>query len=60
MNTIDRLQYPAELAAKADGFRQTMAGLPLPEVEVFASEPEGFRMRAEFRFGMKTTAPTMQ
>ena len=49
MNTIDRLQYPAELAAKADGFRQTMAGLPLPEVEVFASEPEGFRMRAEFR-----------
>lgn len=41
--------YPQLLAEKAEELRQQFAPLQAPELEVFASDPAYFRMRAEFR-----------
>ena len=49
MNHIDPNLYPAALDAKLEGFKNTLSGLTFPQIEVFDSEPSGFRMRAEFR-----------
>ncbi|KJS08933.1 MAG: tRNA (uracil-5-)-methyltransferase [Gammaproteobacteria bacterium BRH_c0] len=46
---IDPEHYQAQLNTKLDTLHQTFAGLPMPAVEVFASPPLHFRMRAEFR-----------
>ena len=42
-------QYPAQLQTKQASLTELMADLDLPELEVFASEPSHYRMRAEFR-----------
>ena len=42
-------QYPAQLQTKQASLTELMADLDLPELEVFASEPSYYRMRAEFR-----------
>ena len=42
-------QYDALLAGKAAGMRERFAGFEVPELEVYASQPTGFRLRAEFR-----------
>ncbi|MCL6416210.1 tRNA (uridine(54)-C5)-methyltransferase TrmA [Aestuariirhabdus sp. Z084] len=42
-------QYSQQLADKARELETQFAELNPPELEVFASEPEHFRMRAEFR-----------
>lgn len=47
MTNPDR--YQAQLNTKLDALHQTFATLPHPQIEVFASPPLHFRMRAEFR-----------
>ncbi|CUB06152.1 tRNA (uridine(54)-C5)-methyltransferase TrmA [Marinomonas fungiae] len=42
-------QYSAQLATKKEALNALMAGLELPELEVFESAPSHYRMRAEFR-----------
>ncbi|MCV2402138.1 tRNA (uridine(54)-C5)-methyltransferase TrmA [Marinomonas sp. C2222] len=42
-------QYDQQLQDKQTALSQLMADLPLPEIEVFTSEPSHYRMRAEFR-----------
>ncbi len=42
-------QYSALLADKAAATQQLLAPFAVPEAEVFASRPDSFRMRAEFR-----------
>jgi hypothetical protein len=42
-------QYDQQLQAKLAHVRELFAGQQLPEVEVFRSSPEHFRMRTEFR-----------
>lgn len=49
MKAIDPQLYPAQLEAKRKRFIEIMAGLNLPEPEVYDSAPGNFRMRAEFR-----------
>lgn len=49
MNTIDTSQYPALLTRKSDQIRQKFSEFSVPELEVFASKPSHFRLRAEFR-----------
>jgi len=49
MNTIDTSQYPDQLNSKTEQIKQTFAGFTVPELEVFASKPSHYRLRAEFR-----------
>lgn len=49
MNTIDTHQYSTLLASKTDQVKQKFAGFSVPELEVFASKPSHYRLRAEFR-----------
>ncbi|SBS36179.1 tRNA/tmRNA (uracil-C(5))-methyltransferase [Marinomonas aquimarina] len=42
-------QYSAQLESKKETLNALMAGLELPEMEVFESAPSHYRMRAEFR-----------
>ncbi|GGO79441.1 tRNA/tmRNA (uracil-C(5))-methyltransferase [Marinobacterium nitratireducens] len=46
---VDPTQYQALLAEKLDAVRQDFAAFALPDIEVFASPTEHYRMRAEFR-----------
>lgn len=41
--------YPEQLKNKAHFIKDSFAELPMPELEVFASEPLHYRLRAEFR-----------
>ncbi|PID45403.1 MAG: tRNA (uridine(54)-C5)-methyltransferase TrmA [Proteobacteria bacterium] len=41
--------YEAQLQQKVISLRQTLKANTLPEIEIFKSEPEHYRMRAEFR-----------
>ncbi len=45
----DRQEYESQLASKADALRQRFAPLAAPTLEVHASEPQHYRLRAEFR-----------
>lgn len=47
--SIDPAQYSSQLAAKVEQFRQAFAPFGVPEPTVFASAPQHYRMRAEFR-----------
>ena len=49
MNTIDTSQYPDQLNSKTEQIKQTFAEFTVPELEVFASKPSHYRLRAEFR-----------
>lgn len=49
MNTIDISQYPELLKSKTEQIKQRFAEFTVPELEVFASRPSHFRLRAEFR-----------
>jgi tRNA (uracil-5-)-methyltransferase len=42
-------EYPQQLAAKAENFRQAFACFDLPEPEIIPSLPLHYRLRAEFR-----------
>lgn len=42
-------QYPYLLAQKTQAIQALFAGLQCPPIEVFASQPSHYRMRAEFR-----------
>lgn len=46
---VDPHTYQAQLEAKASQLRQAFAAFNPPSLAVFASEPEHYRMRAEFR-----------
>ena len=48
-NVLDTSIYPAQLDEKSDRLRQLFAEFQPPELEVHASEPSHFRLRAEFR-----------
>lgn len=48
-HTIDPTTYQQQLASKADALQQLLQPFTALEPEVFASEPEYYRMRAEFR-----------
>ncbi|WP_415035467.1 tRNA (uridine(54)-C5)-methyltransferase TrmA [Azonexus sp.] len=47
--TLDTACYPQQLAEKKAVFQSLFASLDAPEPSVFASRPEHYRMRAEFR-----------
>ncbi|ATG72599.1 tRNA (uracil-5-)-methyltransferase [Zobellella denitrificans] len=49
MTHLDTTHYPRQLDEKAERLRQEFAGFAPPALEVFASAPEHYRMRAEFR-----------
>jgi tRNA (uracil-5-)-methyltransferase len=49
LSRIDPEHYEQLLADKAARFRECFAPCGLPEPEVFASQPLGYRLRAEFR-----------
>ena len=49
MNTIDTSQYPELLKSKTEQVNERFAQFDVPELEVFASKPSHFRLRAEFR-----------
>ncbi|WP_028116506.1 tRNA (uridine(54)-C5)-methyltransferase TrmA [Ferrimonas senticii] len=49
LSALDPKHYDAQLAAKCDQMRQLFADYQTPELEVFRSEPQHYRMRAEFR-----------
>ncbi|QID17548.1 tRNA (uridine(54)-C5)-methyltransferase TrmA [Nitrogeniibacter mangrovi] len=46
---FDPAQYDRQLADKVARYRADFAALAMPEPEVFASAPLGYRLRAEFR-----------
>ena len=46
---INPTLYEAQLVQKQQALQTLMADLAMPTLEVFASEPEHYRMRAEFR-----------
>ncbi len=46
---IDTSTYEQQLAAKATWLQELMAPFDAPELELFRSAPEHYRMRAEFR-----------
>lgn len=50
VTTIDTENYPAQLAEKVSALSTLLAPFAAPELQVFASEPSHYRMRAEFRF----------
>ena len=47
--TTDPANYAAQLAGKLAQFKLAFAPFAIPEPEVFASAPEHYRLRAEFR-----------
>lgn len=47
--TLPTSDYPALLAKKAENLTAWLAPFSAPKLEVFASEPSHFRLRAEFR-----------
>ncbi len=46
---MDRTAYQQQLAEKADYLQQLFAGFDMPAPQLFESEPQHYRMRAEFR-----------
>ncbi|MCL1077166.1 tRNA (uridine(54)-C5)-methyltransferase TrmA [Parashewanella spongiae] len=46
---MDPQQYDAQLEQKRQKLQQMFASFNVPEVEIFASDPTHYRMRAEFR-----------
>ena len=46
---VDPTRYAAQLAAKVQRFRADFAALNVPEPQIFASPPQHYRLRAEFR-----------
>lgn len=46
---MDPTTYDAQLEAKRIKLEQAFAQFETPSIEVFASDPEHYRMRAEFR-----------
>ncbi len=46
---IERDTYSVQLSEKAERLQQLFSEFDTPELEVFASQPENYRMRAEFR-----------
>jgi len=51
LSRIDPALYPDLLADKVEGFRRAFAdaGVSVPVPQIFASQPIGYRLRAEFR-----------
>ncbi|MDR2031432.1 MAG: tRNA (uridine(54)-C5)-methyltransferase TrmA [Azoarcus sp.] len=49
LSRIDPTRYATLFAAKAERFRRDFAAFGLPELQLFASAPLGYRLRAEFR-----------
>ena len=49
MKPIDPSQYDRQLEAKLNRFIEQFSEFAMPEIDVFASQPLNFRMRAEFR-----------
>jgi tRNA (uracil-5-)-methyltransferase len=49
MQDIDISQYPTLLSNKVDTINTLFSDFDLPELQVFASETQNFRLRAEFR-----------
>ncbi|GIU30369.1 tRNA/tmRNA (uracil-C(5))-methyltransferase [Shewanella colwelliana] len=49
LEAMDPNQYEAQLDAKREKLAQLFADFTTPTLEVFASEPKHYRMRAEFR-----------
>ncbi|MDR0633752.1 MAG: tRNA (uridine(54)-C5)-methyltransferase TrmA [Azoarcus sp.] len=49
LSRIDPGHYAALFVAKAERLRHDFAALALPELQLFASPPLGYRLRAEFR-----------
>ena len=49
LEAMDPSQYDKQLDAKREKLAQLFADFNTPSLEVFASEPEHYRMRAEFR-----------
>ncbi len=49
LSRIDPARYRTLLADKVDGFCRAFAGIGAPAPQVFASQPLGYRQRAEFR-----------
>ena len=49
LSRIDPARYSVLLADKVEGFCRAFADVGLPAVQVFASPPTGYRLRAEFR-----------
>lgn len=49
MPSVDPARYHQQLDGKIAGLKHIFGALALPEIEVFASAPMHFRMRAEFR-----------
>jgi tRNA (uracil-5-)-methyltransferase len=49
LSRINPDRYPALFATKAERIRQDFAALNLPALQLFASPPLGYRLRAEFR-----------
>ena len=49
LSRIDPARHPALFAAKAKRFRRMFDDLDLPELQLFASPPLAYRLRAEFR-----------
>ncbi|MEN9428032.1 MAG: hypothetical protein RLZZ220_2381 [Pseudomonadota bacterium] len=47
--SFDPADYPQQLASKVARYKAEFAAFDLPEPEVFASEPQAYRLRAEFR-----------
>jgi hypothetical protein len=45
LTEIDASQYDAQLSAKVDRILAQFADFEVPEIEVFKSEPEHYRMR---------------
>lgn len=49
LSAMDPTQYPQQLAEKQHALTSVFSRFSAPELEVFASEPAHYRMRAEFR-----------
>lgn len=49
LSSMDPTQYPQQLAEKQQALTAAFSRFSAPELEVFASEPANYRMRAEFR-----------
>ncbi|MDR2880751.1 MAG: tRNA (uridine(54)-C5)-methyltransferase TrmA [Azoarcus sp.] len=49
LSRIDPARYSVLLADKVEGFRRAFADVGIPAPQVFASQPLGYRLRAEFR-----------
>jgi len=47
--SFDPADYPQQLADKVARYKADFAAFDLPEPEVFTSEPQAYRLRAEFR-----------